>query len=421
MRPRDAPAAADASASRAPPNGQPRSTASSSGSPRALRSSRRCGARAPVRAALTACPQTMEKLNGAGNLAQKEKYEAELKKIIKKLQRERDQIKTWLTSNDVKDKSVLTDQRRLIETQMEKFKAIERELKTKAYSREGLSAATKMDPQEKEKAELGNWISDSVDRLSAQVDKYEAEAEQLQAAAKKKRVDTAKAEKLSQLDRQVERHKHHMSNLEVILRMLENGQLSVDDVQSIKEDVDYYIESAEGGDFPEDDAFYDDLNLDETQYGHPAEGATDSEDEDAAPSPKELEKVASGPASAVGSPQRREEKKSALASGLARFLTWNSLILIHDSTVLFVVCVCVSFGDCSTGACAQATSGNRTTTTKGHGTRSRETCSTSCWTSTAAAIYGSGSRACRRACAAARSFDARAWLFCCGSRNRRCG
>ncbi|KAI9028623.1 Not1 N-terminal domain, CCR4-Not complex component-domain-containing protein, partial [Hyaloraphidium curvatum] len=266
--------------------------------------------------------ETMEKLNAAANLAQKEKYEGELKKQIKKLQRERDQIKTWLTSNEVKDKTILLENRKLIEHQMERFKAVERELKTKAYSREGLSAAAKMDPQEKEKAELGNWISESVDRLSAQVDKYEAEAELLQAAAKKsKKADSAKVEKLTQLEKQVERHKNHMTKLEIVLRMLENGNLTVEEVQGLKEDVDYYIETAENGDYPEDESFYDDLNLDEAEvFGFTADddGSGDDEDEKEASvaSPKEKEapeSKTSTPSSAVGSPQKKEVKPSAPA------------------------------------------------------------------------------------------------------------
>jgi CCR4-NOT transcriptional regulation complex NOT5 subunit len=44
-----------------------------------------------------------------------QKYESDLKKEIKKLQRCRDQIKTWLTSNDIKDKRQLTDSRKAIE------------------------------------------------------------------------------------------------------------------------------------------------------------------------------------------------------------------------------------------------------------------------------------------------------------------
>jgi len=50
------------------------------------------------------------------NQTQKEKLETDLKTQIKKLQRLRDQIKTWVASNDIKDKSVLLDNRKLIET-----------------------------------------------------------------------------------------------------------------------------------------------------------------------------------------------------------------------------------------------------------------------------------------------------------------
>ena len=76
--------------------------------------------------------------------------------------------------------------------------------------------------------------------------------------------------------------------------------------------MDYYIESAEGGEFPEDEGFYDDLNLDEADFAIAGESGSENEDDDpSAPSPKEVEKAPSGPASAVGSPQRKEEKKPA--------------------------------------------------------------------------------------------------------------
>lgn len=45
-----------------------------------------------------------------------EKYESDLKKEIKKLQRLRDQIKSWIASGEIKDKSQLLENRRLIET-----------------------------------------------------------------------------------------------------------------------------------------------------------------------------------------------------------------------------------------------------------------------------------------------------------------
>ena len=51
----------------------------------------------------------------ATNLNQKDKYESELKKEIKKLQRLREQIKTWQSSNDIKDKKPLQEARKNIE------------------------------------------------------------------------------------------------------------------------------------------------------------------------------------------------------------------------------------------------------------------------------------------------------------------
>ncbi|KAG7132681.1 General negative regulator of transcription subunit 3 like protein [Verticillium longisporum] len=57
-----------------------------------------------------------EKIEQSNNLSQKEKLEDNLKREIKKLQRMRDQIKTWAASNDIKDKGPLLEHRKLIET-----------------------------------------------------------------------------------------------------------------------------------------------------------------------------------------------------------------------------------------------------------------------------------------------------------------
>lgn len=61
--------------------------------------------------------QTIEKVYSASSQNQKEKHEADLKREIKKLQRYRDQIKTWLTfsDKDIKDKKALFDARKTIE------------------------------------------------------------------------------------------------------------------------------------------------------------------------------------------------------------------------------------------------------------------------------------------------------------------
>ncbi|KAF9918220.1 general negative regulator of transcription subunit 5 [Lobosporangium transversale] len=210
--------------------------------------------------------ETLEKIETSTNANQKDKYESDLKKEIKKLQRLRDQIKTWISSNDIKDKRALMDNRKLIEQQMEKFKAIEKEMKTKAYSREGLIMSGRMDPKEKEKAETCSWVTDRVEALSIQIEALEAEVETLQAGTKKGKNNSSK-ERISELEEKIERHKWHQGRLELILRLLENGQIDTEKVIAIQEDVNYYVDENQDPDFAEDEEIYTDLNLeDEEDY-----------------------------------------------------------------------------------------------------------------------------------------------------------
>jgi CCR4-NOT transcription complex subunit 3 len=216
-----------------------------------------------------------EKLMASTNATQKDKLETDLKTQIKKLQRLRDQIKTWLTSNDVKDKTQLMDNRKLIESvgtkehlqgrfshlmlnhiflvlqQMERFKALEKEMKTKAFSKEGLIAATRLDPQEKAKLEARQTIEEFVDSLSRQIEQAEAEIEILQASSTggrgKKSGKSSSAGnsegRIAELERLNERRSWHISKLEAVMRLLENGKLSVEQVTELKEDVSYFVES----------------------------------------------------------------------------------------------------------------------------------------------------------------------------------
>uniref|UniRef100_A0A8D0CSY1 CCR4-NOT transcription complex subunit 3 n=1 Tax=Sander lucioperca TaxID=283035 RepID=A0A8D0CSY1_SANLU len=175
-----------------------------------------------------------QKLHNAANANQKEKYEADLKKEIKKLQRLRDQIKTWVASNEIKDKRQLVENRKLIETQMERFKIVERETKTKAYSKEGLGLAQKVDPAQKEKEEVGTWLTNTIDTLNMQVDQFESEVESLSVQTRKKKGDKEKQDRIEELKAFIEKHRHHIRMLETILRMLDNDSIQVDAIRKIK-------------------------------------------------------------------------------------------------------------------------------------------------------------------------------------------
>ncbi|CAI7613962.1 unnamed protein product [Penicillium bialowiezense] len=217
-----------------------------------------------------------EKIRQATNPTQRDKLEDHLKREIKKLQRFRDQIKSWAAGNEVKDKAPLIEQRKAIEVCMEQFKAVEKEMKTKAYSKEGLSAASRLDPKEKERVECSEFLSNMVDELQLKIEALEAEEETLHAQLKKGKKDNKKADRMADISHVTERHKWHVNKLEFLNRSLQNGNLDVGAVQDLKESIKYYVEEGGSLDYSgEDETLYDDLNIGEeieAQFGMGGEG-----------------------------------------------------------------------------------------------------------------------------------------------------
>lgn len=176
-------------------------------------------------------------------------------------QRLRDQIKTWIASSEIKDKKLLTEDRKLIETQMERFKVLERETKTKAYSKEGLGGATKQDPAQKEKDDTIMWLTDSIDRLKIQSDKFESEIEAATIILKKKKQDKEKQDKIEEYQKQLEKHQYHVYQLEMLMRMLDNDTITCDNVKAIREDLEFYIDCIDNNDpdFTENEYMYSEI------------------------------------------------------------------------------------------------------------------------------------------------------------------
>ncbi|CAK5265990.1 unnamed protein product [Mycena citricolor] len=228
---------------------------------------------------------TYDKLQASNNAAQKEKLEGSLKNQIKKLQRLRDQIRTWAASNEIKDKDRLLEQRRLIEAQMEKFKACEKEVKKKAFSNLALGEAVKLDPKEQETMEMVEWLDSQLEKLQMQIEQTEAEIESVNSSTKKKaKAGSTTAERVEKLEGFNARRKLHIGRLEIVLRMLNNGTLEPEKVKALQDDVSYFVESNAEEDFTENDELYDDLNLDEEEekYRGSYEDAN-SDDESEAP------------------------------------------------------------------------------------------------------------------------------------------
>lgn len=203
-----------------------------------------------------------EKVYSADQQNQKEKYEVELKKEIKKLQRLRDQIKSWISGSEVKDKDSLLEYRRLIETKMEAFKVVEKETKTKTFSKEGLARQEKLDPEEQKKEETIKWIGEIIDQLQTLIDDKDLEIEKL-SSGKGKKTNKVQIEDCNQ---HLLSHRFHMSKLEGIMRLVRNDRISAETVDEVKEDLEYYIESHEEDDYMmayDEECFYEMLGLDD--------------------------------------------------------------------------------------------------------------------------------------------------------------
>lgn len=203
-----------------------------------------------------------EKVYSAEQQSQKEKFEVELKKEIKKLQRLRDQIKSWISGSEVKDKDNLLEYRRLIETKMEAFKVVEKETKTKTFSKEGLARQEKLDPEEQKREETIKWISEVIDSLQTHIDEQDLEIEKLSAGRGKK----TNKNQIEECNQHLLSHKFHMSKLEGIMRLVRNDRISPDTVDEVREDLEYYLESHEEDDYMmayDEECFYDVLGLDD--------------------------------------------------------------------------------------------------------------------------------------------------------------
>ena len=177
---------------------------------------------------------------------------------------------------------------------MERFKVCEKEFKTKAFSKEGLSQAPKEDPKEKEKNKVRKWIATALETIQERKDVYEAELETINTAKKKKKDSgAAKWEDL------IERCQYHEGRLELILRLIDNETVSAEDVEQIKEQLEYLLEQMVEGNTDEvdgidDETIYEDLGLDEIGMGGDDDfgsGAADKAAESSAGSGKGSDKT----------------------------------------------------------------------------------------------------------------------------------
>lgn len=182
------------------------------------------------------------------NHTYREKLELDINKQIKKLQKQREQIKTWLSKEDVKDRvDLLSEARKNIEYRMEIAKSVEKMVKLKKFSTQALANPDMaIHPKDLKKYKLVEFLQECIDELNKQKEMLEGEIEQGH--------DDMHTEHL------LERHIFNIVNLENVLKLVNTDGLDVADVEEIKDDIQYYLDNnMDDPDFVEYETMYEDL------------------------------------------------------------------------------------------------------------------------------------------------------------------
>ena len=241
-----------------------------------------------------------DKVQSAPTPNLKEKYEADLKREIKKLQRLRDSCKVFIAQHEVKNKNPLIEVRKQIEEKMEQFKVLEKQTKTKAYSKEGLAASAKQRPaggaggEDDKREEVKGWLDEMSEALQGQYDEMEHKLETAKETGNMKSKKKAKGsvtstggESVEDIQRVMDRQQFHMAQIELIKERLDEDGVTADEVEGLRDGLENYVNNHLEADFEEDEALYDELDLAERE-----EGAEEEEEQGKEEKEEEAEQTA---------------------------------------------------------------------------------------------------------------------------------
>eukprot|EP00792_Barthelona_sp_PAP020_P006099 TRINITY_DN2908_c0_g1_i1.p1 TRINITY_DN2908_c0_g1~~TRINITY_DN2908_c0_g1_i1.p1 ORF type:complete len:590 (-),score=141.96 TRINITY_DN2908_c0_g1_i1:19-1788(-) len=211
-----------------------------------------------------------DRLETVGSALQEDKIHCEIKKETKKLQRLRDNIKSWISQGDYRDKDTLKRSRRIIEERMERFKGLEKEAKTKAYSKEGLQQAARKSKISEPKDQCLEYLQTIKRDLEDLIENAETEIDDLMASlskTKKKRIQQQISESIITFEGHIESHRFHLQKIEELYRSVFNDQLDPEEViEIVQPQLEYYVDFYNTDDFFIDTNFYDDLQEGSKHY-----------------------------------------------------------------------------------------------------------------------------------------------------------
>ncbi|ORC89631.1 CCR4-NOT transcription complex subunit 3 [Trypanosoma theileri] len=191
----------------------------------------------------------------AGSQTLKERFEGELKREIKKVQRFRENIKVFISNPEVKDTKMLETSLKSIEERMELFKTCERETKTKAFSKEGLAAGS---PNETLQAQRETSLKSTMEDMRKQIDILEYDLERDARGHNSGR--TTKGTPSAVLAR-MRKLKFHLDKLELVLKAVTNGSADLDRVRDIEGTMQRLLQNETNSDEEDEDEDEEEENL----------------------------------------------------------------------------------------------------------------------------------------------------------------
>ena len=133
---------------------------------------------------------------------------------------------------------------------MERFKVLEKETKTKAYSTQALNQAaaggrSAKDPTDDPKYATKKWIAKARAKIKAQMTALEKTLEGHKASGKSKSGKGTKASDgdFKDLQKRIDRHQLHLEKLKETKQRLKEDTLTIEQVEEIREDVNHYIDN----------------------------------------------------------------------------------------------------------------------------------------------------------------------------------
>lgn len=189
-----------------------------------------------------------------------------MKKEIKKLQKFRDQIKTWQLNDAIEAAIVparLQEHRRLVEEAMERYKDVEKSSKMKSYSNQLIMLAALEQDENRNMTAEGidciEFLDTCIEELNEQNEGLESEYEKLNQKKTSKKNSSQFDDRKQEIDSFTARNNFHIEKLEHCIQFLRRGRIQADLVNAIRDDISFYIESNQEPDFIDDETLYDEI------------------------------------------------------------------------------------------------------------------------------------------------------------------